>query len=832
MSSYPFNFFNYESNLFQNYKKDIPNYFIVGIKLFLIELIRAFLIKSSNLYFIPLKYFPTCAFGFMKRCEKMGISKGFTLDEMIYHLDSLNQFYSRASVGIQIYNRKGNIKYSNRYSLEIFGIETIQELNKIDFFKEIGISSSKKKTLFQDSKIINDSIILDIDYIKDKKKFKSIKTGKLFIDVTIKPMAFQESENLFYFVHLIDVTERKKFERELKDNEVRFRNIVENSMEGIFIVDDDYKMVYANQELSKILGYPLNEIIGSDFRKFLDKESLDFVVERYKRRQRGERVVPRYEFNIIKKSGEKRRLEMVSTATRELIGGVKTIAQVLDITEQKRIIVKLKESEEKFKNLAEQSLISILIIQNDEIKYANKNFGKDLGYSDEEIRNWSLEEVINIVHPDDRQFTYDRTKTNLKEQDGKVQNYEVRIIKKNGEIAWREIFSKKISFEGKIADLITSVDITDKKKSEEKLKESEEKFRGIFEAIPDIFFLITPDSTIIDYKGKREELFLPPETFMNKRMIDLFPESISKQLSLKIQNTISQKTPQIMEYKLKIHNEIRYFEARILYYSAKRLAIFTREITKRKLADKMIKEEVKRLREIDKIRRDLVSRVSHELKTPIMAISGATELIKIYQHDLSKEAMDLVKMIESNEKRLNHLINNLLDISRADYDQITLNKRKIDICKLIRDIVNEMKILKDQRKISLKLELPDSAFLTLDQLRMEQVLINLLSNAIKNTPPNGEIKINLMQKNGWIEIIVQDTGVGFTQDEMKQLFTKFGKIERYGKGLEYLDIRGSGLGLFISNEIVKLHGGSIKVYSEGRNKDYIFRINLPRRVKI
>lgn len=757
---------------------------------------------------------------------KLGIREGFSIENMISHLNSLNNFFDKALTGIQIYDKKGKNVYANNYSLKIFGVQNSQEIKKIQLFKDLNISNSKIQNL-QSSETINEEIYLDLDSLKEKDLFCK-KNGKLILDLTIRPLKFEKKEEECYLVHIIDVTERRKSEADLKENEVRFRNIVENSMEGIFIVDDSYKFVYANRELSRILGYPLEEIINNDFRNFLDEESLNKVVGRYKKRQRGERVVPRYEFNIIKKSGEKRRLEMISTATRELRGGVKTIAQVLDITEQKKTIEKLKESEEKFKNLAEQSLISIIILQDDRVKYANQQFGKGIGYPLDEIRNWSLNELSQIVHPKDRDFVAEQARKKQKGMDDIVPKYEFRIITKDGDIVWRELYSNTITYQGKTADLITLVDISEKKISEQKLKESEKKFRGIFEAIPDIFFLITSDSTIIDYKGKKEDLFLPPESFLNKRMVDLLPESTAKVLCLKIKNAINSKEPQIMEYKLKLNEEIRNFEARILYYSEEQFAVFIRDITKRKKAEKILKEEVRRLREIDKIRRDLISRVSHELKTPIMAISGATELLDMYEKDLNQEGQGLIKMIQSNQKRLDHLINNLLDISRADYKQINLNLEKIDISSLIREITSEMNILKENRKISLKLDLPDTLYLDLDKLRIEQVIMNLLSNAIKNTPPKGEIKISVHQQNECVEIKVEDTGVGLTSEEMKKLFTKFGKIERYGEGLEYLDIRGSGLGLFISNEIIKLHEGSIRVHSPGRNKGSLFTIVLPK----
>jgi signal transduction histidine kinase len=105
--------------------------------------------------------------------------------------------------------------------------------------------------------------------------------------------------------------------------------------------------------------------------------------------------------------------------------------------------------------------------------------------------------------------------------------------------------------------------------------------------------------------------------------------------------------------------------------------------------------------------------------------------------------------------------------------------------------------------------------------------MNLLSNAIKNTSPNGDISITLNQDNDYATISVTDTGIGLTENEMKMLFTRFGKIERYGEEFEYIDIQGSGLGLFISKEIVDLHEGIIRAESEGRNKGSRFIVKLP-----
>ncbi|TFF69069.1 MAG: ATP-binding protein, partial [Promethearchaeota archaeon] len=105
------------------------------------------------------------------------------------------------------------------------------------------------------------------------------------------------------------------------------------------------------------------------------------------------------------------------------------------------------------------------------------------------------------------------------------------------------------------------------------------------------------------------------------------------------------------------------------------------------------------------------------------------------------------------------------------------------------------------------------------------VITNLLSNAIKNTPPNGNIIIKLTESIDSFYFSIKDTGVGLSEEDMNKLFTKFGKIERYGQDLD-VDIEGSGLGLYISKEVIDLHGGSIWVESEGRNKGCTFKIRF------
>jgi len=149
----------------------------------------------------------------------------------------------------------------------------------------------------------------------------------------------------------IDITNWKRIEADLKDSEERFRSIVENSHEGITIIDDHFEIVYANGELCDILGYPKDEIVGQDFRKFLEGESRTLVEDKYVRRLRGEDVFPRYEFKIVTKNDQRKDVEIKSSMIQDGQGRIRIIGQLLDITEHKRVETERKRFEERLSAL-------------------------------------------------------------------------------------------------------------------------------------------------------------------------------------------------------------------------------------------------------------------------------------------------------------------------------------------------------------------------------------------------------------------------------------------------------------------------------------------------
>jgi len=237
------------------------------------------------------------------------------------------------------------ILFTNKKTKELFGkkilgkkcYEVFQNLNRpCPFCTKNHLFREKEKTH-----------IKGLQNQRNKRWYKCI-------DKAIK----QSGGKYVQFGIAIDVTEQKEMEEALRESEQLFRSVVDNSHDCILIIDDNFRIVYANDEAVRLSGCSKEEIVGQDFRKFLDENSKAMVEERYMRRQRRENVPPQYNFKIVRKDGEKRDVEIKSTAIRDRHGKTRTIAQLLDISENKRIEDERKRFEEQLSalNMYGQSL--------------------------------------------------------------------------------------------------------------------------------------------------------------------------------------------------------------------------------------------------------------------------------------------------------------------------------------------------------------------------------------------------------------------------------------------------------------------------------------------
>ncbi|KKN35348.1 hypothetical protein LCGC14_0784680, partial [marine sediment metagenome] len=283
-----------------------------------------------------------------------------------------------------------------------------------------------------------------------------------------------------------DITERKKAEEELK----KFKSISDNANYGIGISDIEGKLVYTNNYFASIHGYKTGELIGKNLSIFYNDKQIERVMK-LKQKLIDEGSYNAEEVGHTRKNGTMFPMLMNGITINDDKGKPLFMATTaIDITEIKEAEKKLKESEEKFRNIADQSLLGICILQDDVIKYANQRMADINGYSLEEIMKWLPKEFYKTVAAESLDFVSEQAKKKQLGLPDTIPQYTIQIIKKSGKKIWVENFSKTINFNGRPADLVTFFDISDKKEVEQNLRESEAKLSTAIESLPFPFFLL------------------------------------------------------------------------------------------------------------------------------------------------------------------------------------------------------------------------------------------------------------------------------------------------------------------------------------------------------
>jgi len=275
----------------------------------------------------------------------------------------------------------------------------------------------------------------------------------------------------------------------------------------------------------------------------------------------------------------------------------------------------------------------------------------------------------------------------------------------------------------------------------------------------------------------------------------------------------------IREFRLPVANELRMLR----FYSARVFDSLARPNGWILLLTDITKEK-----EVDRMKSEFISTTSHELRTPLAAIRESVMLVLDgTAGKTSHEQAHFLAIAKRNIDRLADLINDLLDLSKIETGKMQLRKTYCNLATIVEKIVGSLKILAEENGLSLRSEVTKKIFNThCDPDRISQVLTNIVGNAIKFTPKSGKIvirvKLTNLKKKEFIQISVQDSGIGIAKKDMPRLFARFGQLDssltrRSG---------GTGLGLAICKELVEMHGGRIWVESEV-GKGSTFNFTLP-----
>lgn len=233
-----------------------------------------------------------------------------------------------------------------------------------------------------------------------------------------------------------------------------------------------------------------------------------------------------------------------------------------------------------------------------------------------------------------------------------------------------------------------------------------------------------------------------------------------------------------------------------------------------------------RLKELDQLKDDFVSIASHELRTPMTAIRSYVWMA-LNRADISlSETMKkyLSRTLISTERLIN-LVNDMLNVSRIEAGRIEIKPQSFDLQTWVEDVVSEVGPKAAEKMIQLEVKKDKIPQVFADPDKVSEVLMNLLGNALKFTPFEGKIVVSFFTDGRVVETSVKDSGVGISRDDLSRLFQKFGKLDN-----SYVAIStssGTGLGLYISKNLVELSGGKIWATSEGLGKGSTFTFSLP-----
>jgi len=375
-----------------------------------------------------------------------------------------------------------------------------------------------------------------------------------------------------------------------------------------------------------------------------------------------------------------------------------------------------------------------------------------------------------------------------------------------------------------------TAEIIEHKQAKDALKESDEKLRSIVENSSDQIFMLDKNCKFLSINKAAANLSRKsPNEMIGKSLFEIFPETIAAQFSKNIKNVFDTGKSIFIDEKMVMQDREFYNSTALNPVkdgSGRVIAVagIVRDITERKVAEEKIKKQNIQLKKLDGVKTDFLNTTSHELRTPVSSIKGYIQmLLKHTLGDITEEQKKALEVILRNTNRLDHLIQDILDISRLESGVMKFITEKTDVTKMVNEIVETMQASADLKRIKIKIDIqkgiPD---LMIDSERIKQVLLNLVDNAIKFSPDGSTINVKTRKEKEDVLFEVQDFGRGIPKNKQKKIFEKFYQVD---SGIDR-KFGGVGLGLTISKKIINLFGGQIWVDST-LGKGSSFKFTLP-----
>lgn len=675
-----------------------------------------------------------------------------------------------------------------------------------------------------------------------------------------KEQLVSEIASLNQTVQLLKKRLHDKFFSSLKDMTMEdYDLITEQETDAIFKGNKNGDFILVNDFASKLTGYSEKELLNMHISKLFKSDVLDQKPLRFDLVKSGKSI--KNQRIIIKKDGSLLTIEMTS----KKLSDESLICIMRDISKETELQTALKQSEHKFQEIFDNAAdLMILAKFNDGnvpvISSVNKATIKAFGYSAEELIGENATILINS------KITNIHLKNLTKIFLGKRVIFESEFIKKNGEQFPVEVSAKLIETETEKLVHMVARNISDRLAVQNQIKESEERYRLLFELLP-------YGGEVIDNKGLIIEVSPGTATMLGYKKEELIGKHISSLID----------TDSVLKFKNKFPNLVKGIKQEaeigmvrkdgskvstmrsgqpIFNNQGKVESILTLsiDITERKKIEEQLLERNKKIanqnkeyqflneeliiakekaEESNRLKSAFLANMSHEIRTPMNGIIGFSQLLT--SPELSgKKIKDYTNIIIQSGKHLLNIINDIIDISKIDSGQIQIHKKSFNINHVLNELFsffNSQKIKAFSNKVKLITVLPlndNEANIYTDETRFKQVFSNLVNNALKFTE-EGIIEFGYKPEKDKLVFYVKDTGIGINKNMQMLIFERFTQATINTEKL----YGGTGLGLAISKACTKLLEGDIWLESEeGKGSTFFFSLpfnksseNIPKKTQ-
>src|SRR5215216_1700720 len=575
-----------------------------------------------------------------------------------------------------------------------------------------------------------------------------------------------------------NITERKLAEERLYESERQFRALFENTLDAILIASDTGEYVGANEAACDLFGVSLEELLGAKVEDFVrpgEEHQTRLAWQAFLEQgdQEGE-------FPLYRPDGEMRNLEFKAKAG--FLPG-RHLSVLRDVTERKRAEEALRESEERYRKLFDSidegfGIIEMLYDgQGRAVDYrileTNPAFGRMTGFADAEGKT-SLE-----LNPDAEPYWFETLGRVVETgEDVRFENYAEALNQ------WFDVYASRVGGEDSRRLAIVFANTTERKRAEEALRESEATLNAILNSLAEGVLVADRQGRVVFVNSAARSMLGVPE----EEPLDELPDPWE---GFDLPEAVAHCT----RHKESIEAGVRYEET---FLRIKVDCLVELEQSRGEVL--VVIQDLSEGRQLEANQQRFLANAAHQLRTPIMAIVGAAELLATGEDADPAIKRRLLNHIFSEGRRMQRLSDTLLRLSRIGWDRREPDLETLDLREAVQQAVERMEPLAESAGLGILVE-GESARVCADSEWLQEVLLVLLSNAIKHSSRGGDIRVRI--RSG--AVTVEDEGAGIRPADLPYIFERFYR----GKGSS----EGFGLGLSICKELAERMGGSISINS-------------------